>query len=112
MLDFQALYSAILGLQRLADGRYPERLPSDAFALPLAEYIRHSAIRVAVEHEVDVIATNSDGDPDRRQRLLGLLGPGATERVVDPGRAVVEARLSVDGRLSSQCAEAIGRWYR
>ena len=61
--------------------------------------------------EIDAIVTNSDGDPERRQTLLRLLGAGAVERVVDPGRQVVEARLSVDGVLSEQCNQALQRWY-
>ena len=55
--------------------------------------------------------TNSDGSPRRREYLRGLLGPGAVETVLDPGREVVAQRLSVDGRLSDQCNEAIQRWY-
>ena len=60
-----------------------------------------------------MIATNSDGDPDRRVFLLGQLGPGAAERIVDPGRAVVAARLSdpETGELSDECDSALGRWY-
>ena len=67
----------------------------------------------AVARDVDVIATNSDGDPDRRRFLLSELGPGATERIVDPGREVVAARLAdpSTGELSGECEAAIGRWY-
>ena len=51
--------------------------------------------------------------PERRAFLLGQLGAGATERIVDPGRNIVEARLSdpETGVLSSECDSAIGRWY-
>ena len=72
-------------------GRFPERLDADAYALALAEFVRLSTIRAAREQEVDPIVTNSDGNRDRRGFLLGLLGPGATERVIDPGRDVVTA---------------------
>ena len=60
-----------------------------------------------------MIATNSDGDLARRAQLLSQLGPGATERIVDPGRDVVAARLSdpETGELSEACDSAIGRWY-
>ena len=43
---------------------------------------------------VDAIVTNSDGAPARREFLLALLGPGAEERVLDPGIDVVTERLS------------------
>ena len=59
----------------------------------------------AVARQIDVIATNSDGDPARREFLLGQLGPGATEQIVDPGEGIVGARLSdpETGILSPEC---------
>ena len=77
----------------------------------MAEYTRRAAITGAVNQDVDAIVTNSDGNPERRRQLLGLIGPGAVERVVDPGRAAVVETLSVDGILSDQCEGAIGRWF-
>ena len=94
----------------IASGRYPLR---DEGLLPLTEYVRRAIITGAVARDIAVIATNSDGDPERRAFLLGQLGAGATERIVDPGRNIVEARLSdpETGVLSSECDSAIGRWY-
>ena len=110
--DFQSILAALLLLVRDDDtGRYPERLASQDYALGIAEYVRRAIITAAEDREIEVIVTNSDGSPARRSFLLGLLGPGSTERVVDPGRAVVEARLSVDGVLSQNCDEAIRRFY-
>ena len=108
--DFQAVYAAITGDLRGPDGRYPLR---DERLLPLTEYVRRAIIGGAVGRGIDVIATNSDGDPARRAVLLAALGSGATERVVDPGRTIVEARLSdpVTGELSGECDGAIQRWY-
>ena len=108
--DFQAVYAAIAGDLRGPDGRYPLR---DERLLPLTEYVRRAIIGGAVARDVEVIATNSDGDPARRAVLLVALGAGATERVVDPGRNIVEARLSdpLTGDLSSECDGAIQRWY-
>ena len=55
-----------------------------------------------------MILTNSDGDADRRQFLLGRLGPSAAERVIDPWHfEVVTQRLSVEGTLDPDCASAI-----
>ena len=108
--DFQSLYVAISGDERLPDGRYP---PRDERLLPTVEHLRQTLITSAVERDIEVIATNSDGSPERRAYLLGLLGVGATETVVDPGRVTVEARLSdpVTFELSDDCREAVNRWY-
>ena len=38
--DFQALYASLLQIERLPNGRYPERLESQAYALAMAEYLR------------------------------------------------------------------------
>ena len=111
LIDFQAIYSSILKIERLPNGRFPERRPEHQYALPMTEYIRRAAITGAMTQEVDAIVTNSDGNAERRTFLLGLLGPGATERVIDPGLEVVTERLSVDGTLSDQCRDAINRWY-
>ena len=87
LAEFQELYAAVLGLRRdPATGRYPEREPRDVWALPLAEYLRRVIITTAQDREIPVITTNSDGDPDRRAVLLMFLGPGAVERVMDPGK--------------------------
>ena len=108
--DFQALYAALTGDVRGPDGRYPLR---DDRLLPLVEYTRRAVVTGAVNREVEVLATNSDGNPARRAFLLEQLGAGATERIVDPGRDVVTARLAdaATGELSSECEGAINRWY-
>ena len=97
--DFQSFYAALTGDERGPNGRYPLR---DNRLLPITEYVRRAAITGAVERDIQVIATNSDGDPARRKFLLNQLGPGATERVVDPGRDAVSARLAdpATGELS------------
>ena len=109
--DFQAVYAALTGDLRGPDGRYPLR---DDRLLPLTEYLRRAIITGSLARDIEVIATNSDGDPARRQFLLGQLGEGATERIVDPGREIVAARLSdpETGILSTECDAAISRWYR
>ena len=108
--DFQLAYRALTDVERGRDGRYPLR---DDRLLPLTEYVRRAIIRGAVDRDIDLIATNSDGDPARRRFLLEQLGAGATERIVDPGRDIVAARLAdpETGALSSECEAAIGRWY-
>ena len=111
VVDFQAVYAAVLLLERQPDGRYPERSTRDQYIVPLVEYTRRAIITGALGRELFVIATNSDGSPTRRKGLLDLLGTGATETVIDPGETVVRGRLEVDGQLSPQCQEAISRWY-
>ena len=111
IVDFQSIYGALLLLRRSAGGRFPERDPADAHLLALAEYARRAIITGAIQMDIQIIATNSDGSPARRNYLLGLLGPGAVEEVIDPGRAVVTERLSVNGSLSQQCSQALDRWY-
>ena len=111
IVDFQAIYAALLLLLRGPDGRYPERDPADAHLLALAEYVRRAMITGAREMDIEILATNSDGSPARREYLRGLLGPGAVETVLDPGKAAVVDRLSINGVLSQQCGQAVDRWY-
>ena len=107
--DFQSIVVALLALVRDKDGLYPVR---PDFVLPIAEYTRQGGHHRSDRPGNKIIATNSDGDPGRRRALLERLGAGATERIVDPGQAVVEARLSdARGELSSDCSRAVGRWY-
>ena len=108
--DFQLVYRALTDVERGRDGRYPLR---DDRLLPLCEYTRRAIITGAVNRDIAIVATNSDGDHGRRAFLLEQLGPGATERIVDPGRAIVAARLSdpTTGELSGECDAAISRWY-
>ena len=109
--DFQAIVRALLLLERdPVTGLFPIR-PS--WVLPLAEYARQAILTGALNRDITVIATNSDGDPARRQALLARLGPGAVEKVIDPGEDIVKARLadSITGDLEPECSRAIGRWY-
>ena len=111
--DVQSILAALLLLVRDDDsGRYPPRLETQGYALPIAEYVRRAIMTVALENELEIVVTNSDGDPTRRNFLLTQLGPGAVERVIDPGIDVVKTRLAtVDGLLSVQCGDAINRWF-
>ena len=96
VIDFQAIYAALLLLDRDADGRYPERQGRDSHLLPLAEYTRRAATTGAVDRQLFAIVTNSDGDADRRRTLLGLLGAGGQERIIDPGRESCHPK-AIDG---------------
>ena len=105
--DIQSIVAALTLVRRDPEtGKYPVR---DERVLPTAEYIRRAIISAAVARQIRVITTNSDGSQDRRDQLLSLLGAGAVERVIDPGEAVVAARLSDSrtGELSSACQGAV-----
>ena len=107
--DFQSIYAAVAQVTRDAEGKYPQR---DERLLPLVEFTRQSIIRAARERDITVIATNSDGDPDRRGYLLNLLGNDSVEEIVDPGQTIAEERLkNADGSLSPACRSALNRWY-
>ena len=73
--DFQAILAALTLLERLPNGRYPNRIDAQAsWLLPLVEAMRQTVISIAVDRGIDVVATNSDGSPERRAFLLGRLG--------------------------------------
>ena len=111
--DFQSILAALLLLERGEDGRYPPRDPlQDPWLLPLTESIRQTVITFARDADIDVVATNSDGSPERRALLLARLGMGSAETILDPGFDVVTERLkSPSGLITRQCQDAIGRWY-
>ena len=113
VVDFQALLVALTLLERLPNGRYPERRESQAsWLLPMVEYTRQAILTGAATMGIDTILTNSIGDAGRRATLLARLGPGATETVIDPGFDIITERLTGrDGVLSDQCVEARDRWY-
>lgn len=109
LADIQAIVAMLQQLERQPDGTYPVR---NEAVLPLAEYLRRAIITQAVERDIYVVATNSDGSPARRAFLLSQIQT-SVEVVIDPGIEVVRARL-VDPRtgvISDECNQAIGRWY-
>ena len=106
-IDFQQIYRALTGDQRDPDtGLYPRR---DERLLPITEFSRRAILSAARERQLDVIATNSDGDPQRRAFLLLQLGDGATETIIDPGRDVVRNRWRTASLVSCR-ANAVRRW--
>ena len=71
--DFQLVYRALTDVERGRDGRYPLR---DEGLLPLTEYVRRAIITGAVTRDIAVIATNSDGSPERREFSTRTVGRG------------------------------------
>lgn len=111
--DFQSILAALMLLERLPNGRFPERqIMQQAWLIPLVEAVRQTVVSFARERGIDVLLTNSDGSPSRRAHLLERLGPMASEQIVDPGFNIITERLSdPNGRISEQCVEARDRWY-
>ena len=112
--DVQSILAALLLLERLPDGRYPERLDDQQYALTMVEYLRTTLIRQALENDQPVIVTISEppGRP-RYTALFALFGGQAKEEVVDPGIGVIVERLTLPGATepSQQCIEAASRYY-
>ena len=112
--DFSELWAAVRGKRRNPEtGRYPIREDDDpAVETGLVAYLQTVVVRQALEKDLDVVVTS--GSPDTVQRWQEVAeGAGASFAVstIDPGRSVAEARLAIDGVLSSQCAGALSRWY-
>ena len=113
LAEIQPLYAALLGLERLPNGRYPERLESQSHALRMAEFLRRTILTAGLSRGLKVITSNSDSDLDRRQFLLRELGPGATERIVNVSYDIAVSNLQgPDGTTSDQCMTAVSRWYK
>ena len=93
LADTSAIYAAISGEVRDAQGKYPERTDT-ALLLPLALYIRQTVVREGLRRELRVIKTSSTPTDADADRLLAL-EHGATfrQRIVDPGESVIRARL-------------------
>ena len=111
--DFQSILAALLLLERdPVTGRYPQRDRAAERLIPLAAAVSSTIIAEARARGLTVVATNSNGSPLQRQRLIAELS-GASERIVDPGREAVRQRLAdpVTGQTSRQCEAAYGRWY-
>ena len=107
--DFQSVVAALLLQERGPDGKFPVR---PGWVLGLAEAVRRAIIDGATQRQLRLVITNSDGSPARRAALLELLGPGSSERIINPGEAIVRARLSDEaGVLSDECSQAVNRWF-
>ena len=111
--DFQSLYAALLLVSRNEDGRFPERADDAAYILGMVEYIRSTIARRALADDMPVVATISERPDGARYRALAaLLGGAAREETIDPGVDEIVRRLGErNGTVSSQCMEAISRWY-
>ena len=110
--DVTRLWVALGLYERGPDGRFPIREANDP-ALIVALYVQTVAVRRALSEGYDVAVTTSRRNmAPRWGRIAHEFAASLTVRTVDPGEAVVRARLAEpDGRLSDPCREAIARWY-
>ena len=118
LADATILWAAVSQAVRDPEtGKYPERPATDP-ALALALYLKATAIRFAATRpEIELWTTTSNSSAESIQRIQEKISAGGGELgqvvTLDPGREVVEARLSdaVSGELSPECEEAVQRWY-
>ena len=96
--DLQSILASLLLLERLPNGRYPERLDDQEYAIAFAESLRTILIRIALDDDRPVVATISEppGRP-RYAALLALFGGQANEETIDPGIGVIVQRATVEG---------------
>ena len=109
IVDFTSIYVALSGVQRGADGKYPERETGDPL-LSLVQAVKTVTLKMAVERELSGFVTSSAlADVEDLEKITGQ-----TVKVIDPGEDVVRARLAdpVTGELSPECDKALRRWYR
>ena len=102
--DFTELYRAVSLVERGPDGTYPLR---DDDLLPLVESTRQRLILTAKERGIDVIATNSRGEPRRREYLARASWAGCCRARHRPRpRCCRCSRLAGPngGQLSDACA--------
>lgn len=114
LADTTILWAAFSGARRGPNGRYPERAESDP-SLAAALYAQTVVARFGLEQGHRVAVTSSRrGQEARWSEIARAAGQEISIREVDPGEAVVRARLSdpETGVLSGPCERAIGRWYQ
>ncbi len=112
--DLTQIWAAIRAVERGSNGKYPVRLDTDpAITTGLAAYIRRVVVRQALRSNLNVVVTSgSRHEADIYARIAEELGAVFERVTIDPGEDVVRERLSVDGKLSKQCENAIKRWYQ
>jgi len=114
--DVTRLWAALGGYERDPEtGRYPIREDGDP-ALALALYAQTVAVRQALREGQDVAVTASTRTAEAKWRAVVEEIDNATMTLttMDPGRAIVIARLATaddPAALKDACARAVDRWY-
>ena len=114
--DLTALWVAMRGVERNADGRYPTRSDDDpTIRTGLASYVRAAVVRQGLRAGLNVAVTS--GTPSMAPKWAEVARENDAAfnvRTVDPGEFVVRARLrevTGDELLSMDCENAVRRWY-
>ena len=108
--DITAIWAALMGYERDADGRYPVRADDDP-ALGMAHYLKATAIAYAAREGIAGWTTTSDSSPEALERLREQGATGEI-RTIDPGEPEVRRRLAGPGGIvSGDCEQAIQRWF-
>ena len=115
LADTSATWALVGGIERDPEtGLYPVRLDDDP-RLDLARYVRRTIARHGLVLGLDVVATISDSAQEavaQWRTIAEDLRSAFVTETIDPGRAVVEARLvDRNGVLSPACENAVRRWY-
>ena len=112
--DITQIWAHVRQVERDPDtNRYPIREDDEPVVRKrVLLQVQTAIVSIGLRNEMDVIVTS--GSPAMAQRwsmVASDLGAEFEVETHDPGRAVVESRLAVDGVLSEQCERAIARWY-
>ena len=113
LADTTALWAAVGVYDRLLSGTYPIRQPDDP-ALLAALYLQATLAHYGLRNGLNVGVTTSQRDQVERWREMAeRVGASFRVTTVDPGEAVVRARLAnpVTDQVSPECEQAIARWY-
>ena len=112
--DVTALWAAMGGHERGPDGKYPVRLETDP-ALHTARYLQTVTAGFALREGYNVAVTTSQRDQvEKWGAVANRYNAPLSVRTVDPGREIIEARLSdpQTGELDPECVSAVSRWYK
>ena len=115
LADLTAIWAALRGMRRGADGKYPVRTDDDpAIRTGLAAYIRAAVVRQSLRDGLNVIVTTaSPGMATKWEEVAAETGARFTVRTMDPGRDEAFRRLAdpETGEISDECLGALRRWY-
>ena len=110
LIDYTAIYVALSGVTRGADGKFPVREDDDP-SLPLVTAAYWWMVEEAARRQLDGFATTASRENVGRLETI----TGRKARVVDAEPGVLLARLTEvddDGEyLDRQCVSAARRWW-
>ena len=109
-VDLTAIWVALTGAERDADGRYPVRGDGDP-ALDLARYLKAAAVRQAARMGLQGVVTTSSSAPEAVERLREQGATGPVRSIHGAAEVSVDRLSDADGNLSDECRQALERWF-